>query len=32
MAPNQASEKSNEKLVYSNLQDRRVGKQPKFKL
>ena len=32
MTPNQASKKSNEKLVYSNLQDRRVRQQPKFKL
>ena len=32
MIPNQASKKSNEKLVYSNLQDRRVRQQPKFKL
>ena len=28
----QASEKPNEKLVYSNLQDRRVRQQPKYKL
>ena len=32
MTPIQASKKSNEKLVYSNLQDRRVRQQPKFKL
>ena len=32
MSPIQASEKSNEKLVFSNLQDRRVKRQPKFKL
>ena len=32
MAPIQASKKSNEKLVYSNLQDRRVKQQPKYKL
>ena len=32
MTPNQASKKSNEKLVYSNLQDRRVKRQAKFKL
>ena len=32
ITPNQASKKSNEKLVYSNLQDRRVIQQPKFKL
>ena len=32
MAPNQASKKSNEKLVYSNLQDRRDKQQPEFKL
>ena len=32
MTPNQASKKSNEKLVYSNLQDRRVKQQAKFKL
>ena len=31
MTPNQASKKSNERKVYSNLQDRRV-KQPKYKL
>ena len=29
MTPIQASKKSNEKLVYANLQDRRVKKQPK---
>ena len=32
MTPIQASKKSNEKIVYSNLQDRRVKKQPKYKL
>ena len=32
MTPNQASKKSNEKEVYTNLQDRRVRQQPKFKL
>ena len=32
MTPNQASKKSNEKEVYSNLQDRRVRQPPKFKL
>ena len=32
MTPNQAIKKSNEKLVYSNLQDRKVSQQPKFKL
>ena len=32
MTPIQASKKSNEKIVYSNLQDRRVKKLPKFKL
>ena len=32
MTPNQASKKSNEKLVSSNLQDRRVKKLAKFKL
>ena len=32
MTPNQASKKSNEEEVYSNLQDRRVKQQPKFKL
>ena len=32
MTPNQASKKSNEKIVYSNLQDRRVKKLAKFKL
>ena len=30
--PNQASKKSNEKEVSSNLQDRRAKQQPKFKL
>ena len=32
MTPNQASKKSNEKLVYSNLQDPRVKKLAKIKL
>ena len=32
MTPVQASKKSNEKLVYYNLQDRRLKGQPKFKL
>ena len=32
MTPNQASKKSKEKEVYSNLQDRRVKQQPKYKL
>ena len=32
MTPLQASKKSNEKLVFSNLQDRRVKQQPKYKL
>ena len=32
MTPNQASKKSNERKVYSNLQDRRVRQKPKFKL
>ena len=32
MKPIDASKKSNEKLVYSNLQDWRVGQQPKYKL
>ena len=32
MTPNQASKKSNEKIAYSNLKDRRVKQQPKFKL
>ena len=31
MAPTQASKKANEKEVYSNLRDRRVRHQPKFK-
>ena len=30
--PNQASKKSNERKVYSNLQDRRVRQKPRFKL
>ena len=32
MTPNQASKKANERTVYSNLQDRRIRQQPKFKL
>ena len=32
MTPIQASKKSNEKLVYSNLQDNRENQKPKFKL
>ena len=32
MTPNQASKKSNEKLVFSNLRDDRIKRQPKFKL
>ena len=32
MTPNQASKKSNEKLGFFNLQDRRVKQQPKFNL
>ena len=32
MTPNQGSKKSKEKLVYGNLQDRRVKQQPKYKL
>ena len=32
MTPNQASKKSNENLIYSNLQDRTIGQQPKNKL
>ena len=32
MTPNQASKKSNEKKVYTNLQDRRDKQLPKFKL
>ena len=32
MTPVQASKKSKEKEVYSNLQDRRVRQKPKFKL
>ena len=32
MTPNQASKKSNKKLVYSDLKDRRVKQQPKFQL
>ena len=32
MTPIQASKKSNEKIVYTNLQDKRVKQKPKFKL
>ena len=32
MTPNQASKKSNERKVYSNLRDQRVKQPPKFKL
>ena len=32
MKPIDASQKSNEKLVYSKLQDQRDKRQPKFKL
>ena len=32
MTPIQASKKANEKIVYSNLQDKRVKQKPKFKL
>ena len=32
MPPNQASKKSNEKLVYSNLQNKRRKLNPKYKL
>ena len=32
MTPDQASKKSNEKIVHSNFQDRRVKQQPKFNL
>ena len=32
MTPNQTSKKSNEKEVYSNLQDRRVRQQPIYEL
>ena len=32
MTPNQASQKSNEKTVYSNLQDKREKQTPKYKL
>ena len=32
MKPFDASKKSNEKLIYSNLQDRRIRQQPKFNL
>ena len=32
MTPNQASKKVNEKIVYSNLQDKRKKLNPKYKL
>ena len=32
MSPIQASKKANEKVVYNNLQDRRVKQRPKYKL
>ena len=32
MTPNEASKKSNERKVYTILQDRRVRQKPKFKL
>ena len=32
MTPTQASKKVNEKVVYNNLQDRRVKQKPKFHL
>ena len=32
LTPFQAAKKSNEKLVFSNLQDRRVRQKPKFQL
>ena len=32
MTPNQASKKSNERKVYSNLKDNREVRKPKFKL
>ena len=32
ITPNQASKKSNEKVVFSNLQSRRIREQPKYKL
>ena len=32
ISPNQASKKSNEKLVFTNLEDRRVKQQPTYKL
>ena len=32
MTPNQANKKSNEKLVYSNFQDKRKKLNPKYKL
>ena len=32
MKPNDASKKSNEKLVYSNLKDNREAREPEFKL
>ena len=32
MSPNQASKKSNEKVIYNSLQDKRVKQQPNYKL
>ena len=32
MTPNQASKKTNEKLIYANLQDQRIKQPPKYKL
>ena len=32
MTPNQASKKSNQTLVYNNIRDDRVKRQPKYKL
>ena len=32
MTPDQASKKSNEKIVFSNLKDNREVRKPKFKL
>ena len=32
MSPIQASKKSNEKIVYNNLKDKREIRKPKFKL
>ena len=32
MTPNQASKKSNEKIVYNNLKDNKEVRKPKFKL